>query len=82
MGVIPEEFWTRRPASLTSRIQLMQKSKYFLTGYVGVDKKMITYFKKQNTRAVTIFKSYPNVLFMRTGKWDYWMRQTMTTKDN
>ena len=35
------------------------KIKYFLTEYVGVDKKMITYFKKQNTRAVTIFKNYP-----------------------
>ena len=35
------------------------KFKYFLTEYVGVDKKMITYCKKQNTRAVTIFKNYP-----------------------
>jgi hypothetical protein len=35
------------------------KIKYFLTEYVGVDKRMITYFKKQHTRAVTIFKNYP-----------------------
>ena len=35
------------------------KMKYFLTEYVGVDRKMVTYCKRQNTRAVTIFKSYP-----------------------
>ena len=35
------------------------KIKYFLTEYVGVDKNMITYFKRRNTRAVTIFKNYP-----------------------
>ena len=35
------------------------KIKDFLTEYVGVDEKMITYFKKQNTRAVTILKKYP-----------------------
>ena len=46
-------------ASCTFLIQLMQKIKYFLTEHVGVDKKMITYFKKQNTRAVTILKNYP-----------------------
>jgi hypothetical protein len=28
---------------------------------VGVDKKAITRFKRMNTRAVTIFKNYPQV---------------------
>ena len=45
--------FTYFPHSANARI------KYFLTEYVGVDKKMISYFKKQNTRAVTIFKNYP-----------------------
>ena len=35
------------------------KNRYFLENYVGIDKKMINYFKKQNTRAVTIFKNFP-----------------------
>ena len=35
------------------------KIRYFLENYVGIDKKMINYFKKQNTRAVTIFKNFP-----------------------
>ena len=37
------------------------KIKYSLENYVGIDKKMISYFKKQNTRAVTIFKQYTMV---------------------
>lgn len=45
--------FTYFPHSANARI------KYFLTEYVGIDKKMVTYFKKQNTRAVTIFKHYP-----------------------
>lgn len=45
--------FTYFPHSANARI------KYFLTEYVGVDKKMIAYFKKQNTRSVTIFKNYP-----------------------
>ena len=36
------------------------KIKYCSTEYVGVDKKMITYFKRQHTRALTNFlKNYP-----------------------
>jgi hypothetical protein len=45
--------FTYFPHSANARI------KYFLTEYVGVDKKMIGYFKKQHTRSVTIFKNYP-----------------------
>ena len=37
------------------------KIKYVLENYVGIDRKMISYFKKQNTRAVTIFKNYPMI---------------------
>ena len=35
------------------------KIRHFLSESVGVDTKMITYFKKQNTEAVTIFNNYP-----------------------
>ena len=35
------------------------KIRYFLENDVGIDKKMINYFKKQNTRAVTLFKNFP-----------------------
>ena len=35
------------------------KIRYFLENYVGIDKKMINYFKKQSTRAVTFFKNFP-----------------------
>ena len=35
------------------------KNRYFLENYVGIDKKMFNHFKKQNTRAVTIFKNFP-----------------------
>ena len=51
--------FTYFPHSANARI------KYFLAEYVGVDKKMRAYFKKQNTRSVTIFKKLPNVLLMR-----------------
>ena len=37
------------------------KNRYFLENYVGIDKKMINYFKKQNTRAVTMFKHFPMI---------------------
>ena len=37
------------------------KIRYLLENYVGVDKKQITRFKRMNTRAVTIFKNYPQV---------------------
>ena len=37
------------------------KIRYLLENYVGVDKKAITRFKRMNTRAVTIFKNYPQV---------------------
>ena len=46
------------------------KIKYFLTEYVGVDKKMITSFRKQNTRAVSIFKMIRCAIYAN-GKWDY-----------
>ena len=45
----------------TSHILQMQKINYFLENYAGIDRKMISYFKKQNTRAVTIFKNYPMI---------------------
>ena len=35
------------------------KIKYMLEEYVGLDKKQISYMKKQNSRACTIFKNYP-----------------------
>jgi len=35
------------------------KIKYLLEEYVGLDKKQITYIKKQNSRACTVFKNYP-----------------------
>ena len=37
------------------------KIKYLLTEYVGVDKKLIAYFKRQNSRSCTIYKNYPQV---------------------
>ena len=37
------------------------KIRYLLENYVGVDKKQITKFKRMNTRAVTIYKNYPQV---------------------
>jgi hypothetical protein len=33
--------------------------KYFLTEYLGLDKKTIAYLKRQNSRWATIFKNYP-----------------------
>ena len=39
------------------------KSRYFLENYVGTEKKMINYLKKQNTRAVTICEEFPNAAF-------------------
>ena len=35
------------------------KIKYTLEEYVGLDKKQISYMKKQHSRACTIFKNYP-----------------------
>ena len=35
------------------------KIKYMLEEYVGLDKKQISYMKKQNSRACTIYKNYP-----------------------
>jgi len=35
------------------------KIKYMLEEYVGLDKKQIAYMKRQNSRACTIFKNYP-----------------------
>ena len=35
------------------------KIKYMLEEYVGLDKKQIAYTKRQNSRACTIFKNYP-----------------------
>jgi len=35
------------------------KIKYMLEEYVGLDKKQISYMKKQHSRACTIFKNYP-----------------------
>ena len=35
------------------------KIKYMLEEYVGLDKKQIAYVKRQNSRACTIFKNYP-----------------------
>ncbi len=35
------------------------KIKYLLEEYVGLDKKQITYKKKQNSRWCTVFKNYP-----------------------
>ena len=35
------------------------KIKYLLEEYVGLDKKQITYMKKQNSRWCTVFKNYP-----------------------
>jgi len=35
------------------------KIKYMLEEYVGLDKKQISYMKKQNSRWCTVFKNYP-----------------------
>jgi len=35
------------------------KIKYLLEEYIGLDKKQIAYIKKQNSRAATIYKNYP-----------------------
>jgi len=43
------------PASASGRI------KYFLSEYVGLDKKTILYLKKQPTRWACIFKHYPSI---------------------
>jgi hypothetical protein len=45
--------FTYFPHAATGRI------KYFLTEYLGLDKKTIAYMKRQNTRWCTIFKNYP-----------------------
>jgi len=40
------------------------KIKYMLEEYVGLDKKQIAYMKKQNSRACTIYKNYPQCYMM------------------
>jgi hypothetical protein len=35
------------------------KIKYLLEEYVGLDRKQVAYMKKQNSRACTIYKNYP-----------------------
>ena len=45
--------FTYFPHAATGRI------KYFLTEYLGLDKKTIAYMKRQNSRWATIFKNYP-----------------------
>jgi hypothetical protein len=35
------------------------KVKYLLEEYVGLDRKQIAYLKKQNSRACTVYKNYP-----------------------
>lgn len=45
--------FTYFPHAATGRI------KYFLTEYLGLDKKTIAYMKRQNTRWATIFKNFP-----------------------
>jgi predicted AAA+ superfamily ATPase len=46
------------PSSASGRI------KYFLQEYVGLDKRTITYIKKQNTRWCCIFKHFPQVFVL------------------
>lgn len=43
------------PHSASGRI------KYLLIDYLGLDKKMISYFKRQNSRYCVIYKNYPQV---------------------
>ena len=40
------------------------KSKYMLEEYVGLDKKQISYTKKQHSRACTILKNYPQCFML------------------
>jgi len=40
------------------------KIKYMLEEYVGLDKKQISYMKKQNSRWCTVFKNYPQCYMM------------------
>ena len=47
--------FTYFPPSANSKIR------YFLENDVGIDKKMISYFKNQNTRAVTTSTNYPMI---------------------
>jgi energy-coupling factor transporter ATP-binding protein EcfA2 len=43
------------------------KIKYMLEEYVGLDKKQIAYVKRQNSRACTIFKNYPQCYLLEHG---------------
>ena len=40
------------------------KIKYLLEEYVGLDRKQISYMKKQHARACTIFKNYPQCVML------------------
>ena len=46
------------PHSASGRI------KYFLIDYIGLDKKMAQYFRKQNSRWCFMFKNYPMVYIL------------------
>ena len=57
---------TRRVLNESSSFEYFRHSanakiRYFLENYGGIGKSMINYFKKQNTRAVTIFKDFPMI---------------------